>query len=212
MSDEAKPTILTPEERATLTPEQQSEMDTAHHPALLRKLIEDIHRGKARTIPKPFTHDTTAEESRVEAIKEYFHQIERRVSPVEYRKLVDQFEQVNRAYLQLPASQRLSFPKYPPIDRTDFQDRLCIRDMPILEEFTPRTGGRRATLAVQERNTLIRKFRAEASKGEILRYVSEKLDGAEIATPWPDEFKSWTKALESDKQYKARIASIISKS
>lgn len=203
---------LTPEQRADLEKERQCEALTADQPKLLQELVEELRRGKM----KPYypTRSPTAHEDGIRDIKEYFRRYKRMVSSEEYQRGVDCFERVNLEFLKRPASQHQAFPMYPPIDQNDFRyGLLCIKHeaLPVLEGFTPRTGGRRARPEVQERNELIRRFKKEAPPGKVAWYVCCKLNDHEIPTPWPDEFDSWTKALTAEKAKRNYIHSMISR-
>ncbi len=183
---------------------------TTHHVALLQELVDDLRRRRTR--PNPPTHYGSYEDDLVGTVKEYFHHLRKLVPPNAYRQLVDRFEQANLEYLKLPAVQRQSFPLTPPMKSTDLQSLLCIKDMPVLSETTPHTGGRRLTPSVQRRDARIRELWKNApaeNRANRALYVCQQLDIEKWPTPWK-EFRSWEKAL-TDPLFKNRASVLISK-
>lgn len=191
MDNEAKPRIPTPEQQASLTSEQLSEIYTAHYPALLQKLVEELRRGRMRPIYP--THSLSAQEENVRDIKEYFRRIKRLVSSSKYQQLVDRFEQVNRECLTLPASQRGTFPKYPPLDSADALSPNSIKDMPILSDILRGTGGPNASPSIQERNELIATLKGHRASH---RRIYQTLDRHGYLPPRQWGVKTWREAYQ----------------
>lgn len=156
---------------------------TARHTALLKKIIDDLRRR--RTKPQPVTHSDSWEDDRVGQVMEYFDGVKNRVSPHEFQRLIIQFEQANREYLKRPPVQRQSFPLVPPLKPEDLQNPLCIKEMPVLSQFTPRTGGPRSSPEIAKRRALIQECK---NKGFSDLSICKALDTEKIPVP-----KHWSR-------------------
>lgn len=214
MTDETKPQILTPEQRDLLTHEQRCEVDTAHHPALLRKLVEEFKAGKTKPRVIPL-HLAYADECGIEEIKEYFHGAKRRFGSAKhpiYRQLVAQWEKANGEYLKQPPKKRLSFPLIPPLKPEDRQTLLCVKEMPALSEIVPHTGGRPRSPSVSKRDELIRECKAKGMSDE---EICQVLDNEGIVPPqhWeaPKGKRPWSFLRRNDPRVRGLIHRLFSK-
>jgi hypothetical protein len=157
----------------------------SHWRAVLRRLIGELRDGATK--PRPLDLTTASwEDARIEGCRRYFHRIKGRVSASKYAQLVDHFQRANRNVLDRLPRLDQTFPLRPPMTRRDLDDPAFIKDMPVLDGFTPRTGGRRPSVDVAERDGLIRKCKRRS-------YTDLKICGAldaasmPVPAPWRKE-------------------------
>ena len=178
---------------------------------LYLQLLRDIQRERKRCYTRFSFADSVERDEHdwAEGVREWFARV-KKMLPDEHGRWVCYFGSRQLECLEKGKADLL----FPPHRQDQLGHPCCLDEMPVIEDLTPRIGGRRASPQIQDRNELIRRFRAEAQtkglRGQTHRYICRKLDEAKVPTPWT-EFRSWLKPHLSNPTYRARIDSIFSK-
>lgn len=187
------------EEQRWASPEFQAETRRWKH--LLRTLDAQL-RDRTRLNPGPYPPwPDTYENRRIYEVKQHFDRLKRRVSPREYFNQVSLWEQANREFLDQPPCLRdRGFPLIP----AQVPDLLKPTNLTV-----PRTGGRRRSRKIQERNVRIAELR---KAGNDASAICRLLDAKGWAVPdnWRREgVATWRQAYRRKTDHVHKLFSTI---
>jgi len=168
---------------------------TAKQKNRLTQLITAI-RGKRALSPgryPPFPR--TSENEREHEVRQYFRTLKRQLGPrlrSEYLAYVDRFEAANHYFLGLRPCRREG--KIMPLHPSEIDGLLRPEEL-----TTPRTGGRRPSSTVQERNALIRELRPTNKDREVCRILDDRKVPIDNKSWRRQDITTWRQAFASKK-------------
>lgn len=164
--------------------------ETQRQRELFQRLIEKLKR-KGKLDPGPYPpYPSTYETGRIYEVKQHFALLKRRLSRSAYLEQVARYEQALRDFLTLPPCRREN--RAIPLLPSRILGLLQPADLP-----TPRTGVRRPSKAIRNRNARIAELK---QTGTNYRVICEFLDEDKFPVPpsWRrKDYQTWKQACKN---------------